>query len=420
MPRGKVQSSTRLLSQVGQQVLHRRWPGRYVGRLADQEDVQRDLSRGYEKLVEVYTFSNQVVPIVCAVFSALNTAEAVGPCPELARGYASVGAMMGLVPLHGAARAYLQRALDVAQSVDDLAVQSHTALYAGLYYAGVGDWARTEELWTRASENSERLGDHRAWESCIGNRAIASYLRGDFEAGLELANQAYQLSCQRNVSFFQATALNLKAGLWLSLGHVEQAMACLERARALVAEHPDIVDVTMESDICALQLNVDMQQEQYPAALDRAQRLEDLLVQLPIVQIDCLPRFASLAEARLTLWEMDDETPDGKKLAHRACKYLDRYARIFPIGRPRAWLRRGQYQWLSGKSARAHPLWRKSLAVAQELAMPYERGLAHYEIGRHLDPGDPERRVHLERAIDLFRDLGAGPARERAQAALDA
>jgi tetratricopeptide (TPR) repeat protein len=176
----------------------------------------------------------------------------------------------------------------------------------------------------------------------------------------------------------------------------------------------------MESDMCALQLNLDMQQGRTSEAPDTAQRLETLLAQLPIVQIDCLPRFASLAEARLALWEMDQDTPDGKKLALRACKNLDRYARTYPIGRPRAWLRWGQYLYLSGRPAQAHSLWRKSLAAAEELAMPYERGLAHYEIGCHLDAGDPERRTHLERAIDLFSRLGAEPVRERAQATLDA
>jgi len=235
MPGGKVQSSIRLLGQLVQQILHRLWPNHYVGRVANRKDRQQDISRAYEKLIEVYTFTSQVLPTVYAVLAALNTAEAVGPCPELARGYASSGAIMGLVPLHRAARAYLQRALDVALRVDDPAVQSHAALYAGLYYAGVGDWARTEELWNRASEISEQLGDHRAWESSIGNRAIAKYLQGDLQAGLELANQAYLSSCQRNVSFFQATALNLKTGLWLSLGHLEQAIACLERARSLAA-----------------------------------------------------------------------------------------------------------------------------------------------------------------------------------------
>jgi len=39
--------------------------------------------------------------------------------------------------------------------------------------------------------------------------------------------------------------------------------------------------------------------------------------------------------------------------------------------------------------------------------MPYEQGLAHYEIGRHLDPNDPDRAVHLDAARDLFTRVHA-------------
>jgi hypothetical protein len=51
--------------------------------------------------------------------------------------------------------------------------------------------------------------------------------------------------------------------------------------------------------------------------------------------------------------------------------------------------------------------------------MPYEAARAHYEIGRHLGETDPARRFHLERAVELFRDLGAEDDAARATGALD-
>jgi hypothetical protein len=38
--------------------------------------------------------------------------------------------------------------------------------------------------------------------------------------------------------------------------------------------------------------------------------------------------------------------------------------------------------------------------------MPYDQGLAHFEIGRHLADGDGARLFHLDRARDLFGALG--------------
>ena len=93
--------------------------------------------------------------------------------------------------------------------------------------------------------------------------------------------------------------------------------------------------------------------------------------------------------------------------AQKACRSLRRYARRYPIGRPRAWLYQGWYDWLSGKARKARKAWRKSLAEAQASAMPYEEGLAHYEIGRHLPAGDPARQEHLSCAVEIFTRLGA-------------
>jgi hypothetical protein len=39
--------------------------------------------------------------------------------------------------------------------------------------------------------------------------------------------------------------------------------------------------------------------------------------------------------------------------------------------------------------------------------MPYEQGLAHYEIGRHLPATDPARATHLSQAYAIFSQLNA-------------
>ena len=72
----------------------------------------------------------------------------------------------------------------------------------------------------------------------------------------------------------------------------------------------------------------------------------------------------------------------------------------------------------NGRPAQAHKAWHKSLAVAQRLAMPYEQGLAHYEIGRHLQPADPRRPVHLAQAQVIFGQLEARHYLARTQSLL--
>jgi hypothetical protein len=203
------------------------------------------------------------------------------------------------------------------------------------------------------------------------------------------------------------------------MGQLEQAMDCVESARSLLAEQGDTVDVVIESGVYGMLLDVYLQRKEYQEASAAAQHLEALLAKSPMVQVDYLRKFSSLAEARLTLLETGEHAPELAKLANRACKNLERFARTFPVGRPRACLSRGRYLWLSGKRAQAQQFWRKSLAAAEQLAMPFEQGLAHYEIGRHADADVAERAAHLHQAIEIFDRLGAEPARERAQAALE-
>jgi hypothetical protein len=85
-----------------------------------------------------------------------------------------------------------------------------------------------------------------------------------------------------------------------------------------------------------------------------------------------LDGFAALAEACLKL----------NVSASPALQSLHAFARIFPVAGPRAWYWEGKRAWQAGQSARAQHAWRKSLNLAEQLAMPYEQGLARDELER--------------------------------------
>jgi hypothetical protein len=91
-------------------------------------------------------------------------------------------------------------------------------------------------------------------------------------------------------------------------------------------------------------------------------------------------------------------------MAEQAVGYLGRYARVFPIGRPRALLYRGLLAWLAGRPAPARRAWRDALAAADRLGMRYDQALALEMLGRHGEPGQRPR--YRERARELFDQLG--------------
>jgi hypothetical protein len=107
------------------------------------------------------------------------------------------------------------------------------------------------------------------------------------------------------------------------------------------------------------------------------------------------------------LWEQGPDDPELAQAVQQGCDFLSRFARVFPIGAPQAWLCQGQIHAMAGYRVRARRAWRRALAAAERLAMPYEQGLAHAALGRHLPVGDPEGQAHRARAGEIFASLGA-------------
>ena len=89
--------------------------------------------------------------------------------------------------------------------------------------------------------------------------------------------------------------------------------------------------------------------------------------------------YANLPAVHLQLWETSGQyrTP-----AKHAARNLYIYALMFQVGRPRAWLWRGLYNWLAGRQNKARQAWQRSIAIAESLSMPYEQSLGHFKLGR--------------------------------------
>jgi hypothetical protein len=115
------------------------------------------------------------------------------------------------------------------------------------------------------------------------------------------------------------------------------------------------------------------------------------------------------AEVALALWldrrgRGEGDAGPWRAMAAEAVGHLGRYARVFPIGQPRALLHRGLVAWTGGRPARARRDWRAALAAAERLDMRYEQALALDMLGRHGEPS--QRPAARERAATTFEGLG--------------
>jgi len=147
-----------------------------------------------------------------------------------------------------------------------------------------------------------------------------------------------------------------------------------------------------------------------------AQWAATLIAQSQPTAVHIIDGYAGVAEEYLSLWEAGD--PAAARPALQACAALRQYARAIPIARPHAWLCEGLAPQLAGHHRRALAAWDKSLAAAERLAMPCERGRAHYQAGRHLPAAHPSRLANLTRAGEIFADIGALHELAQVQAAM--
>ena len=410
-----------LVSQVFYQALHRLWPAMFVERQTIIQTSLLEAVRAYERLGQIDFFANRPLPAIYDAIYCLNLVEQGPPSPELARYYASLGLTSGFVPLHALARLYHRLALKTARQINHLPALAWVLELNALYHNGIGNWEKTRQAARQAADIAQQLGDQRRWEESVVMLAHTAAFQGQFAASAELWRDIYNSAAKRGDTQVLRWGLSGQAESKLPLGRIDEAAGLLVRALALPVE---VADYSTDISCYGLLAVARLRQGQSQAALQAADTATPLTTQSSPTAFSAFEGYAGIAEVYLRLWEAQLATklasPFGQKLSlppdihvdelkaksQRACRILRHFARVFPIARPRAWLWQGMYDWLVGKPRPAYRAWQKSLATAKQLAMPYEEGLAHYEIGRHLADDDPFQQEHLACARKVFSHLG--------------
>jgi class 3 adenylate cyclase/tetratricopeptide (TPR) repeat protein len=416
VPARRWRQATAVLGQALRQVLHRIGLSRSGGHRSDaQRDELVAVCRAYEQLAEASYYGTELLlPLYC-VIRILNEAEVSGSAPEIARGLAGTGALFGLVPLPRVAEWYLRRALARLGEVDDLATHEIVGIVVGFYYAGAGMWEPARERFSTVRGIATRLGDRRRLQDAVGNLSEVEYLRGSFGAAAGLADELLATARARGDRRFEGEALVVRAYCAWQLGKTDDALQALAMLRIIASEEPDLPD----------ELRIKLRGIEALTHLGRGERAAAIASSDEAIRLTAAQRptygtflgYAGAAEVYLELWETEQPVHDAEGRANEALRSLGAYARVFPIGRARHATLEGRRAWLRGRHGEALRRWRSALATAEALAMPYESGVAHYELGRHLPPSDTDRATHLQAAHEIFEALGAAPAVRRVEAA---
>lgn len=444
------------LEQLFNQIAHRFWPGRFtIGTSADSHTIL-EAARVSLQLAQISHLRDEKKPFIYTGLQTLNLAEAAGPSPELALAYATMCLAVDLIPFHSLAETYRRRAQETAESLNDLPTLAQVVELIGLHDLGVGHWDEAQNELEQAIEIFDWLGDQHRQAESTNNLAAMAYHQGKFSRSVALWQDLYTSGQRRRDTYLETRALNGQAEVKLRQGYVGHADEVINLARTVLGTANSNPYQTSEKiRAYGLLALAHLHQGAQRAAQTAAESAMLLIAETPPTTVYLLESCAGITEVYLTLWQgritsefqqiifqaapmrvgpefgatrlseglevnavPQTRRRDLRTKAKEACKILSQFAHVFPIGQPLAWLWQGLYDWLTGQPAKAHKSWEKSLAVAERLAMPYEQGLAHYEIGRHLGMEDPARRKHLQQAGEIFTRLNAVYDLGRVQRAL--
>jgi class 3 adenylate cyclase/tetratricopeptide (TPR) repeat protein len=381
----------KLAWQAGQQLRNRVWPRPLVAASPEARSALEEAAEVYERLFLVDYHASRRAQTVHQAVKGLNLAEAAGSRSAEARlaGAFAVGA--GLLARHRLARAYLRRAFAALEGTDDPSARAGVLQSAALYEVGVGRWPVVREHLEEAAGIVGRLGDPRRQAEIAGLGIWERYFQGELAAVRPLLAELDRIGRHSGDAQVRAWAVAGHAVIGLRTGDLAEASATLRRRPAPA---PQAMLALLEGDRA-------MATEALRRALEQAA--------LPPIKCYWFDLYAMSAEVALALW-LDRRGRDGgdtgpwRAMAAQAVGYLGRYARVFPIGRPRALLHRGLLAWTAGRAGAARRDWQAALAAAERLGMRYEQALALDMLGRHGEPG--RRQANRERAAALFEELG--------------
>jgi hypothetical protein len=279
----------------------------------------------------------------------------------------------------------------------------------------VGDWPILDARLPKALEAGVRAKLHRSVDQAVILGAVCRYLTGRFEEAMAMAAEGMAAGRERRDPMVRLWGLLVMIESRLRTDPSDTAIAgWLKEAGQLLTSGVPKIDV-VRTHLAAARFQL---VAGHPAdALRAMQTANELAGPEPSLAQYTLEGQAGVPEVCLALLERSaPASTDPAELhaaAARGLRRLRRYARSFPMARPRALICQGWCHWLESRHRTALRAWAQAVQEAQRLAMPWELARSHHELGRHLadsgrSPLGHKKTEHLDQARSILESLGCG------------
>jgi predicted ATPase/DNA-binding SARP family transcriptional activator len=374
------------------------------------------------RLAEVYWVSEERVALLPVTLEraallpvmlwGLNQAERSGRTDLAVIATAGWGMTLGTAGFHRTGHRLVRAAVDGAARCGDPVAVTWTQVVGGLYWLGVGDWAALDAGVDKAVRASTDAKLHRSADQVLLIGAICRYLTGRFEAAVAMAAEATAPSRERRDPVGHLWGLLIQAEARLRRDPGDAAVASLlDEAARLVPMGVARIDAA-RYEVAAARRH--LAAGRTAEAWEAVRRADGLVGPDPSVTQYTLEAHAGVPDVCLALLAQG-AAPVGpaelRATAASGLRRLRRYARSYPMARPRALTCLGAQLWLEGRRGAARRAWARAAREAERRAMPWELARAHQELGGQLAPGERsplglDRAAHLDRARSIFASLG--------------
>jgi predicted ATPase/DNA-binding SARP family transcriptional activator len=413
LPTSALGWSDMLGSQVVAWPLRRLRPGGPVERRQERRDRAAESAAVCYQLQEACWMLEDQAPLIPMALWALDRSERAGRGDLTMMNQAGLGNSLTAGGLHRLARRHVRAAAAAAARTSDPMAVTWTQVVASLHWLGVGDWAALDAGLPRALQAGREAGLPRMADQILLLGGICRYLTGRFEEAAAMAAEALAAGRDRGDRQVHVWGLLLLAESRLRTDPGDPALAgVVAEAEQLPAGGVPTIDV----------VRIQVAAARFHLAAGRAadawgslRAAAALAGPEPSFHPYTIEAHAGLPEVGLALLERGEpagtDPAEPRALAAAGLRRLQRWARVFPMARPRSLLCAGAWQRLAGRRGQAARSWARAAQAAERLAMPYELARAHLELGRQLAPGERsplglDRDGHLERAAAGLAAIG--------------
>ena len=412
IPKSRFQFATGLMPEVVRQVFHRYFPSHFIGSLKENKrELALEVSRLFELMGRSYFYSQETIPIIYSILRFVNIAERAGSSAELASSYSAMAVLAGFAQLHSLADIYVDRALAIAEEVNQPSNLITVQVVTSVYQISVGKWEEIRARAEKARLLCERIGDYRQWGDSMDVLGESAMISGDLAYAASILNRLLEDARQRRNPLQVCWGLFGVAAINIRQGNEANVIPMLEEALQILDELPNFASsINTYGQLALAHLHFGQNQK----ALDHADKVLDLAGNMSPTVYSMDIGFSAVAKVYFSLWQQALQNP-GKGLqpdqyrvsAEKALKLLRAYWKVFPIGKAYFHYYQGCYEELTGKPQLAVKSWRLGLEAAQKFRLLYEEGLIRVRLGSHLRDDPNACREHVERAIQIFKAMRA-------------